>query len=109
MKTAPHTPDDDLRSIPGIGPSMAADLRLLGMERPSDLAGRDPQALYDELERLSGTHMDRCVLYVFRSAVHYAGTPQPDAEPELTKWWNWKDGGLAERLGLVGEQKSGGA
>ena len=88
---------------------MTADLRRLGVERPSDLVGRDPQKLYDQLERLAGAHVDRCVLYVFRSAVHYAETAQPDEEPELKKWWSWKDGGLAERLGLVGEQSSGGA
>lgn len=90
---------DDLQSIPGVGPSIAEDLRRLGVGRAADLVGRDPQALYDDLERLSGSHVDRCVLYVFRAAVHFAETAQPD--PELTKWWNWKDGGVAERRGLL--------
>lgn len=78
---------------------MAADLRRLGIERVSDLRGRDPQALYAELERLEGAHADRCVLYVFREAVYFAGTPAP--EHDLTLWWNWKDGGIAERRGLT--------
>jgi hypothetical protein len=90
---------DDLQRIPGVGPAMAADLRRLGIAREADLAGRDPQALYDELERLTGHHVDRCVLYVFRAAAHHAGGAGGD--PELEKWWNWKDGGLAERLGLT--------
>ena len=95
---------DDLRSIPGVGPATAADLRRLGVLQTTDLASRNAQDLYDRLEDLEGHHVDRCVLYVFRAAVHHAGGASGD--PELAKWWNWKDGGLAERLGLVGEQRS---
>jgi hypothetical protein len=82
-----------------VGPSIARDLRRLGVRRVDDLRGRDPARLYDELESISGTHVDRCVLYVFRCAVHGAGTAEPDGE--LTKWWNWKDGGLAQERGLI--------
>jgi hypothetical protein len=88
-----------LESIPGVGPSIARDLQRLGVRRVDDLRGRDPARLYDELESVSGAHVDRCVLYVFRCAVHYAGEPEPDGE--LTKWWNWKDGGLAQERGLI--------
>lgn len=80
----------DLRRIPGIGPSLAQDLLSLGIRRVSDLKGRDPQAMYDQLCNVSGQHQDRCVLYTFRCAVYYASTPKPD--PEKLKWWNWKDG-----------------
>jgi hypothetical protein len=90
-----------------VGPTIAADLRRVGVRRPADLVGRDPQALYDELEYLSAAHIDRCVLYVFRAAVHFAGGAGGD--PELLKWWNWKDGGLAERRGLVWGRSAGGA
>jgi hypothetical protein len=76
--------------LPGVGPSIAADLEELGFRRPADLRGRDPQMMYDELIRLRGQHQDRCVLYVFRCAVYYASTPDP--RPELCKWWNHKDG-----------------
>jgi len=41
---------------------------------------------------IAGQHIDRCVLYIFREAVYFAGNPQP--EPELLKWWNWKDNNL---------------
>jgi len=99
VTAARRTPPDDLRRVPGVGPSIAADLRRLGIERLDDLRGRDPQRLYDELERLAGGRVDRCVLYVFREAVYYAEAADP--EPELTKWWNWKDGGTAARRGLV--------
>ena len=95
------TPNDKakLESIPGVGPSIASDLRRLGVRRVDDLRGRDPAGLYNELEGISGAHVDRCVLYVFRCAVHYAGEPEPDGE--LTKWWHWKDGGLAHKRGLI--------
>jgi Pathogenicity locus len=29
------------------------------------------------------------MLYIFRSAVYYASNDSHD--PELLKWWNWKD------------------
>jgi hypothetical protein len=29
------------------------------------------------------------MLYVFRCAVYYASTRDPD--PRLLQWWNWKD------------------
>lgn len=80
----------ELRRIPGIGPSLARDLLGLGIHRISDLKGRDPQALYDQLCDDSGQHQDRCVLYTFRCAVYFAQTPKPD--PEKLKWWHWKDG-----------------
>jgi hypothetical protein len=87
---------DDLQRIPGVGPSIARDLRGLGIRRVADLRGRDPQALYDQLNERRGERQDRCVLYVFRCAVYFASTPRPD--PERLKWWWWKDrGGPAKR------------
>ncbi len=82
-------PRDPLQEIPGVGPSIAVDLRDLGIRRVSDLSGRDPQRLYEKLCALRGTHIDRCVLYVFRCAVYYAGRKRHD--PERLKWWNWSD------------------
>lgn len=78
-----------LEEIPGVGPSIAQDLRHLGFEEPSDLEGADPEAMYDDLCGLRGEYLDRCVLYVFRCAVYYASKSEHD--PELLKWWNWKD------------------
>lgn len=80
---------DPLREIPGIGPSLAADLRRLGIRTVTQLRGRDPRALYRRLERLTGSRQDPCVLYAFRCAVYYASTPRPAAR--WLKWWNWTD------------------
>ena len=74
---------DELQSLPAVGPSIAADLRLLGIRSIRDLARRDPERLYRTLEDVTG------VRYTFRCAVYAARTERP--RPELLKWWNWKD------------------
>jgi hypothetical protein len=80
---------DELQVIPGVGPSVAGDLRSLGIRKVSDLKGADPQELYDRLCKITKAKQDRCVLYTFRCAVYYASRPLH--EPEKLKWWNWKD------------------
>jgi len=80
---------DDLLRIPGVGPSIRADLHRLGIREIAGLRGRNPESLYSELCTVTGESVDRCVLYVFRCAVYFASEPRPD--PELLKWWSWKD------------------
>ena len=80
---------DELRTIPGVGKSIAEDLRSLGISRVSDLHRKDPEGLYDELCEKMGNPVDRCVLYVFRCAVYFASHKEHD--PEKLKWWYWKD------------------
>ena len=78
----------ELQQIPGVGPSIAQDLYELGIRSIHDLIGKDPEALYQARCRQQGCCIDRCLLYVFRCAVYFASTPNPD--PELLKWWQWK-------------------
>jgi hypothetical protein len=85
----PARPTDELQLIPGVGPSIAVDLRELGIRRVADLRGRDPERMYRRLIALRGEHQDRCLLYVFRCAVYFASTPRP--RRELLDWWRWKD------------------
>jgi hypothetical protein len=80
---------DELQSIPGIGPSLAQDLRDLGVRSVAELKDRNPEAMYQRLCMVRGVQQDRCVLYVFRCAVYFASTKRHD--PEKLKWWNWKD------------------
>ena len=80
----------ELRQIPGVGKSIAVDLWNLGFRSVQDLKGQDPEELYNRLCIQQCTHIDRCMLYVFRCAVYYASNESYD--PELLKWWNWKDG-----------------
>lgn len=70
-----------LEDLPNVGPAVARDLRLLGVRAPHELRGRDPYALYDELNRRTGTRHDPCLLDTFIAAVRFAdgGSPRP--------WW----------------------
>jgi len=80
---------NEFQSIPGIGKKLARDLFDLGYRSVNELRAEDPEEMYQRLMSLRGQHVDRCVLYVFRCAVYYANNSIH--EPELLKWWNWKD------------------
>ena len=72
-----------LEDIPNIGPAVAADLRQLGITTPTDLIGRDPYAMYDDLCRITGQRHDPCLLDTFIAAVRYmAGEPKKP-------WWKY--------------------
>lgn len=81
---------NELLKIPGVGKSIAKDLKSIGIKKVSDLKGKKPEIMYKALMNRVGSHIDRCVLYVFRCAVYFAENKNP--KPELLKWWNWKDG-----------------
>ena len=72
-----------LEEIPNIGPSVAADLRSLGIDLPEDLLGRDPYAMYEELCRQTGQGHDPCLLDTFIAAVRFmeGGPNRP--------WWKY--------------------
>jgi hypothetical protein len=72
----------ELTRIPGVGISIANDLRELGYHS------------FEQLCRNKGVRVDRCVLYVFRCATYFAETDEPD--PRLLEWWNWKDSRRAD-------------
>lgn len=80
---------DELRSIPGVGKSIAQDLHAIGIHRVHDLKGKDPEKLYQKSNRFAGKIQDPCLLYTFRCAVYFASTSKP--KPALLKWWNWKN------------------
>ena len=72
-----------LDDIPNIGPSIAADLRQLGITLPADLPGRDPYAMYDDLCRTTGQRHDPCLLDTFIAAVRFM-----EGEPKKP-WWKY--------------------
>jgi hypothetical protein len=80
-----------LRTIPGVGKSIAMDLWNIGIKEVNDLKNQDPEELYTLSNRLVGSIQDRCLLYVFRCAIYYANTDVRMQYPEKLKWWNWKD------------------
>ncbi len=77
-----------LTVIPGVGVSIATDLSHIGISNVDDLRGKDPELLYQKSNEFAGVVQDRCLLYVFRCAVHFA---EGGSDPEKLKWWNWKD------------------
>jgi hypothetical protein len=44
----------ELEQVPNAGPSIAADLRLLGVAKPADLVGRDPYDTFIAAVRFMG-------------------------------------------------------
>jgi len=81
--------ENDLQTIPGVGRRIARDLIDLGYHSTADIRGEDPQQMYERLCELRAARIDRCMLYVFRCAVYFAGNTVHD--PAKLKWWNWKD------------------
>ncbi len=86
----------EFRRIPGVGKTIAQDFWNIGLRSLDDLKKRDAQGLYEALCTFQGVQVDRCMLYVFRCAIYFASTDNP--EPELLKWWNWKDKDERHRL-----------
>jgi hypothetical protein len=80
----------DLMTIPGVGKSISQNLIDIGIRKVTDLKGKDPQKLYDKSNKFVGVRQDPCLLYVFRCAVYFAETKNPD--PKKLKWWYWKNG-----------------
>lgn len=72
-----------LEQLPNIGPAIAADLRLLGIHHPRELATRDAFVLYQSLCARTGQRHDPCVLDTFMAATDFMRGA--DARP----WWHY--------------------
>ena len=82
-----------LEQLPNIGPSLAADLRLIGIREPRDLRGKDAFVLYQKLCAATGQRQDLCVLDTFMAVTDFMrGAP---AAP----WWSY----TAQRKALFGQ------
>ncbi len=57
--------------LPNVGPALAADLRLLGVEHPQALAALEPFALYQALCARTGRRHDPCVLDSFMAITDF--------------------------------------
>lgn len=73
----------ELEAIPNIGPSIAGNLRLLGIHAPTDLKGQDPYVLYQQLCAQTGVRHDPCLLDTFIAATRFMA-----GEPPLP-WWRY--------------------
>lgn len=73
----------DLQQIINIGPSIAEDLRRIGIRRPQQLQGADPLMLYERLCRQDGVRHDPCWLDCLLAAVSYMDGGRPQV------WWRF--------------------
>lgn len=72
-----------LEQLPNIGPALAADLRLIGIEHPADLRGKDAFTLYRLLCEKTGIRHDPCVLDTFMAATDFM------AGARAAPWWKY--------------------
>jgi hypothetical protein len=70
-----------MNEIPNVGPATMRDFAVLNIVAPSDLIGKDPYKMYDELCQTTGKKHDPCVIDVFISAVRFMEGDPP------RKWW----------------------
>ncbi|WOF17272.1 pathogenicity locus [Methanoplanus sp. FWC-SCC4] len=83
----------ELTDIPGVGRTIAADLREAGYSSVSDLKGEVPEDIFFKINYLHRGNVHRSFLYVLRSAVYYADNIESRClDPELLQWWKWMDG-----------------
>ena len=71
MKSPNRQTVSKLTDLPNIGKAMARDLRLINIQHPKDLIGKDGYQLYDELCKVTGKKHDPCVIDVFLSVIHF--------------------------------------
>ena len=74
-----------LTDLPNIGTAIAADLRLMGIERPNDLAGQSPLELYHMLSTIKGRRQDPCLLDVLISITRFMEGEEP------RPWWMYTE------------------
>ena len=82
-----------LEQLPNIGPSLAADLRLIGIMHPRELSELDAFALYQQLCAATGQRHDPCVLDTFMAATDFMRGAPP------APWWHY----TAQRKALFGQ------
>ena len=92
-KAASSAECQTLEQLPNIGPSLAEDLRSIGIAHPTDLRGKDAFVLYQTLCAVTGQRHDPCVLDTFMAATDFMRGAR--AAP----WWHY----TAQRKALFGQ------
>lgn len=74
-----------LTDLPNIGAACAEDLRLLGIDQPSQLVGKNPFQMYQMLCERTSVRQDPCVIDVFMSVTRFM------AGEEARPWWKYTE------------------
>ena len=91
-KAASAAECETLEQLPNIGPSLAADLRRIGIAQAADLRGKDAFVLYQKLCAATGQRQDPCVLDTFMAATDFM------RGAAAAPWWRY----TAERKATFG-------
>ena len=74
-----------LTDLPNVGPVVARNLELIGVNTPSDLEGRDPFEMYELLCERKKVRSDPCLLDTFMSITDYISGSEP------RPWWAYTE------------------
>lgn len=83
MKNPNRKTVTELTDLPNIGKSIAGDLRLINIQHPQDLIGKNAYELHDELCRVTGEQHDPCVIDVFLAVIDFMEGADP------VPWWKY--------------------
>jgi hypothetical protein len=85
MKNPDRATVSRLEHLPNIGKAMADDLRLIDIDHPQKLIGKNAFELHKELCRKTGKRQDPCVIDVFMSVINFmeGGEARP--------WWSFTE------------------
>ncbi|MDB5204328.1 MAG: putative mitomycin resistance protein [Candidatus Taylorbacteria bacterium] len=83
MKSTTWKTVKKFEDIPNIGPAMVKDFKLLGLNDPMDLKGKDPYQLYLKICKITKSRHDQCVLDTYMAAVDFMN----GASPKF--WWKY--------------------
>ncbi len=83
MKNPGRQKVTELTDLPNVGRAIARDLRVVGIQKPQDLLGKNAYQLHDELCRVTGEKHDPCEIDVFLAVIDFmqGGDPVP--------WWKF--------------------
>lgn len=74
---------NSLTDLPNIGKEMEKSLFAIGIKHPSQLMGKSPYQMHEELCRKTGSRQDPCVLDVFISITRFMEGDDPKP------WWKY--------------------
>lgn len=85
MKNPDRETISRLEDLPNVGRAIADRLRLIDIDHPKKLIGKQPFELYDQLCTVSEERHDPCVIDTFMSFVHFMESG------ESLPWWAFTD------------------
>ena len=74
---------NELFTLRNVGEAVFKDLEILGISNIKQLSNKNPDDMFQELQKITSKKHDICSLDVFSAIVHEAKTG------EKTPWWQW--------------------